>query len=341
MDIPIWLWVLVFGLIGLFLAIDLFTGGGNKELTKRQAWTRSIIWISVGAAFGLVILAQFGPEFAQQYWSGFVTEKALSIDNVFVWVTIFTTFAIPRIYQQRILFLGIIGALVLRAIFIVIGASLIKNFAVILYVFAAFLLFTGVKMLLSRGEEKSPLDSKFWGFLNSRFRATNFYFGNRFLVRLDGKLFMTPLLAVLALVEFTDVLFAVDSIPAVFAVTSEPFLVFTANAFALLGLRALYFVLADLMHRFAYLKVGLALILVWVGLKMALHDLVKVPTLLSLSVIIAILVTSIVASIIITKGLEVTVHESEREKVKGFEEAGPAEIAKARTWLNRPLTTRK
>lgn len=341
MDIPIWLWVLVFGLIGAFLAIDLFSGGGNRELTKRQAWTRSIIWISVGAAFGLVILAQFGPEFAQQYWSGFVTEKALSIDNVFVWVTIFTTFAIPRIYQQRILFLGIIGALVLRAIFIVVGASLIKNFAFILYVFAAFLLFTGVKMLISRGEEKSPLDSRFWGFLNSRFRATNYYFGNRFLVRLDGRLFMTPLLAVLALVEFTDVLFAVDSIPAVFAVTSEPFLVFTANAFALLGLRSLYFVLADLMHRFAYLKVGLAMILVWVGAKMALHDLVKIPTLLSLSVIIAILATSIVASIVITKGLEVAPPETERAKVKGFEEAGPGELARATSFWRRPLSQKK
>lgn len=341
MEIPIWLWVLVFGLIGVFLAIDLFSGGGNRELTKRQAWTRSIIWISIGAAFGLVILAQFGPEFAQQYWSGFVTEKALSIDNVFVWVTIFTAFAIPRIYQQRILFLGIIGALVLRAIFIIVGASLIKYFAVILYVFAAFLLFTGVKMLLNRGEEKSPLDSRFWGFLNSRFRTTNYYFGNRFLVRLGGKLFMTPLLAVLALVEFTDVLFAVDSIPAVFAVTSEPFLVFTANAFALLGLRSLYFVLADLMHRFAYLKVGLAMILVWVGLKMALHDLVKVPTLLSLSVILAILITSIVASIVITKGLEVGPHEPEREKARGFEEAGPAELAKATSFWRQPLSQKK
>jgi tellurite resistance protein TerC len=330
MDIPMWLWILVFSLVAVFLAIDLVSS--KEEITRKQAWVRSVIWIAVGVAFGGVIWFTFTPELAQQYWSGFVTEKALSIDNVFVWAIIFTTFAIPKVYQQRILMLGIISALVFRAIAIALGATLIENFAITLYVFAAFLIWTGIKMLAAGDHEKSPLDSKFWKLLNARVPSVNNFYGKRFLVRINGKVFITPLLAVLLLVEFTDVLFAVDSIPAVFAVTDEPFLVFTSNAFALLGLRSLYFVLADLMHRFAYLKTGLALILVWVGVKMALHDLVKVPTLLSLAIIVFILLASIVISIVITKRSTIEAHEPEKPQASFTEASAEQKLLAKNVW---------
>ena len=301
MNVPIWLWAASVGVVLVLLAVDLLTSRGNGEISMRQAWIKSGIWVSLGIAFGFVILGFYNPEYAAEYWSGFLTEKALSIDNVFVWALIFTSFQVPRRFQYRVLFLGVVGAIILRAIFIAVGAQLIHTFAWVLYIFAAFLIYSGIRMLLSSGHEKSPTDSKFLKLFTKLVRTSDEFHEGKFLVKIDGKTYATRLLVVLALVEFTDVLFAVDSIPAVFAVTDEPYIVFTSNVFALLGLRSLYFVLADLVHRFIYLKYGLSAVLIWVGAKMALHDVVKIPTALSLSVIALTITVSIVASIRATR----------------------------------------
>ena len=301
MNVPIWLWAASVGVVLVLLAVDLLTSRGNGEISMRQAWIKSGIWVSLGIAFGFVILGLYTPEYAAEYWSGFLTEKALSIDNVFVWALIFTSFQVPRRFQYRVLFLGVVGAIILRAIFIAVGAQLIHTFAWVLYIFAAFLIYSGIRMLLSSGHEKSPTDSKFLKLFTKLVRTSDEFHEGKFLVKIDGKTYATRLLVVLALVEFTDVLFAVDSIPAVFAVTDEPYIVFTSNVFALLGLRSLYFVLADLVHRFIYLKYGLSAVLIWVGAKMALHDVVKIPTALSLSVIALTITVSIVASIRATR----------------------------------------
>ncbi|MFM6963513.1 MAG: TerC/Alx family metal homeostasis membrane protein, partial [Micrococcales bacterium] len=246
MNVPIWLWGASVATVLVLLAIDLLTSRSNEAPSMKQAWVKSGIWVSIGVSFGFVILALYSPEYAAEYWSGFLTEKALSIDNVFVWALIFTSFNVPRRFQYRVLFLGVLGAIVLRAIFIAVGAQLIHSFAWVLYLFAAFLIYSGIRMLIGSGHDSSPQDSKFLKLFTRVFRTTDDFHDGKFLVKIDGKRFATRLLVVLALVEFTDVLFAVDSIPAVFAVTDEPYIVFTSNVFALLGLRSLYFVLADL-----------------------------------------------------------------------------------------------
>ena len=210
----------------------------------------------------------------------------------------------PREFQHRVLFLGVLGALVFRGIFIALGYGLINSFSWILYVFAAFLIWTGVQMMIKRNEHMDITGSKFLKFVKNHIKSTDKYYGQKFFVRINGVLLATPLFIVLALVEFTDIIFAVDSIPAIFAVTDEPFLVFTANAFAILGLRAMYFLLGDLIHRFVYLKIGLSFILVWVGIKMLLNVALdfKMPTVISLAVIIIVIAISIAASLIKTKG---------------------------------------
>jgi tellurite resistance protein TerC len=276
----------------------------------------------------------FGADRAQEYFSGFVIEKSLAVDNVFVWAMIFAAFSIPREYQHRVLFLGVVGALVFRGIFIALGAALIYQFSWILYIFAAFLLYTGFKMLQTRNEHYDPTKSKFYKWFSGKVRTTDKLYGQKMFVRIGGIVFATPLLIVLVLVEFTDIIFAVDSIPAIFAVTDEPFLVFTANAFAVLGLRAMYFLLSDLIHRFVYLKVGLAVILIWVGVKMMLHDIYKVPTTLSLAVIILVIATAVIASLIKSRGQGR--HEVEVENKRFFESASAEDWAKV-----EPLVKRK
>jgi len=211
----------------------------------------------------------------------------------------------------------------------------LENFAWVLYLFAAFLIYTGIHMLIKRNEHSDPTQGRFYKWFSGRVPTVQKFYGQRLFVRIGGAVLATPLLLVLVLVEFTDIIFAVDSIPAIFAVTSEPFLVFTANAFALLGLRAMYFLLADLMHRFVYLKIGLALVLVWVGIKMGLHDIVKVPSSLSLTVILTILVTAIVASLIVSRNSEV-VHVEPANK-KEFPEATEEEIAELKPVWRRSV----
>jgi tellurite resistance protein TerC len=251
----------------------------------------------------VLVWTGWGAEYGQQYFAGYLIEKSLAVDNVFVWAIIFAHFAVPPQFQHRVLFLGVLGALVFRGIFIAAGAVLIQHFTWVLYVFAAFLLYTGSRMIRQRDEHLNPDQSTVLAAFRRLVPMTDTFHGQRLLVRRQGVVVATPLLAVLVLIETTDVVFAVDSIPAIFAVTDEVFLVFTANAFAILGLRAMYFLLADLIHRFVYLKVGLALVLIWVGIKMLLKiDVFYIPTPVSLAVVVLILAVSVIASLRATRG---------------------------------------
>ncbi|WP_043444898.1 TerC family protein [Arthrobacter sp. L77] len=326
MDVPLWVWFAVIGFILLMLVVDLVAHRHAHVISVREAAAWSGVWVFCGVVFGIIVWRVWGAEFGQQYFAGYLIEKSLAVDNVFVWAIIFTFFAVPREYQHRVLFFGVLGALVFRGIFIASGSVLIQNFSWVLYVFAAFLLFTGYRMLVQRNEHIDPSKSRALKFFRRYVPMTDAFHGQRFLVRKNGVLLATPLLAVLVLVEVTDIVFAVDSIPAIFAVTDEVFLVFTANAFAILGLRAMYFLLADLIHRFVYLKVGLALVLVWVGIKMALKiDVYYIPTPISLAVITTILTVAVVASLIATRGQER--HEPPGPAVAPFRTAGEDEIA--------------
>lgn len=302
MEVPLWAWLAVLAVILVMLVIDLVAHRSAHEIGLREAAGWSVFWVLSGLVFGVIIWSLFGAEFGQQYFAGFVIEKSLAVDNVFVWAIIFASFGVPARYQHRVLFLGVLGALVFRGIFIALGAALLESFAWVLYVFAALLVVTGIQMLRHRNDHGDPAKSRVLRVFRRFVPMTDVFHGQKLVTRVGGALVATPLLAVLVLIEVTDIVFAVDSIPAIFAVTSEPFLVFTANAFAILGLRAMYFLLADLVHRFIYLKVGLAAILIWVGVKMALHDVWKVPTTLSLGVIVGILTVTVVASLVATRG---------------------------------------
>ena len=302
MDVSLWVWAALIAAIVAMLLIDLFMHRDAHEIRLREAATWSVIWVAIGLVVGVVIWWGYGSEFGLQYYAGYVIEKSLAVDNVFVWAIIFASFGVPAQYQHRVLFLGVLGALVFRGIFIAAGAVLLQNFAWVLYVFAALLVFTGIQMLRHRNDHGDPTNSRVLKLFRRFVPMTDAYHGQKLVTRVGGALVATPLLAVLVLIEVTDIVFAVDSIPAIFAVTDEAFLVFTANAFAILGLRAMYFLLADLVHRFVYLKIGLAAILIWVGVKMALHDIWKVPTTLSLAIILGILAVTIVASLIATRG---------------------------------------
>ncbi|MFB9683791.1 TerC family protein [Amycolatopsis plumensis] len=303
MTVPIWAWAAVLGVILLMLAVDLLAHRRAHVVGVREALAWSAVWVALGLAFGAVIWWVWGAEFAGQYFAGYVIEKSLAVDNVFVFAIIFGYFAVPREYQHRVLFYGVLGALVFRAVFIAAGSVLIASFAWILYVFGAFLVLTGIRMALHRDETVDYENNAVLRVFRRLVPATDRFHGKKFFVREAGRRVATPLLTVLVLIEVSDVVFAVDSIPAIFAVTQEPFLVFTSNAFAILGLRAMYFLLADLMHRFVYLKLGLAAVLVWVGVKMLLLDVWKIPTALSLGVVGAILATAVTASLLRTSAV--------------------------------------
>ncbi|MDX2024836.1 TerC family protein [Microcella sp.] len=333
MDVPLWLWIAVLGVILLMLAIDLFAHRKAHVIGVREAAVWSIIWVTLGIAFGGYIWWEYGAELGQQYYAGYLIEKSLAVDNVFVWAIIFAFFGVPREFQHRVLFLGVIGALVFRAIFIALGAVLIDQFSWILYVFAAFLLYTGYVMIRKRNEHMDVANSKILKLFTRFVPMTDAYHGQKFLIRKAGVIVATPLLAVLVLVEVTDIIFAVDSIPAIFGVTSEPFIVFTANAFAILGLRAMYFLLADLMHRFVYLKLGLAFVLIWVGIKMLLLDFYKIQTSVSLGVVALIITISIVTSLRATRGEGR--HAVEVENAPPFRTATEAELAEAQPLFRR------
>jgi tellurite resistance protein TerC len=293
----LWIGFIVFVLALLAIDLGLFHRKAH-EVTFKEAATWSAVWVSLAALFGFGVYHFFGAPRAVEFATGYLIEKALAVDNIFIFVVIFGSFAIPAAYQHRILFWGVIGALLMRAGFIWAGAALLARFHWIFYVFGAFLLFTALKLLTQRSEGYNP-DKNLAARLFHRFvPMTTELHGPRFTVVQNGARRATPLLLVLVLIEVTDVIFALDSIPAIFAVTSDPFIVFTSNIFAILGLRSMYFLLAGMFDRFHRLKTGLALILAFVGLKMLVADLVKIPPLTSLVVVLGILVASVGASLL-------------------------------------------
>jgi tellurite resistance protein TerC len=320
--VPLWAWAAVLAVILAMLAVDLFAHRRAHVVGMREAAVWSGVWVALGLGFGAIVWWTWGAEFAAQYYAGYVIEKSLAVDNVFVFAIIFGYFAVPREYQHRVLFYGVLGALVFRAVFIAAGSVLIASFAWILYVFGAFLVATGVRMAIHRNETIDPERSVVLRAFRRLIPVTDTYHGQKFWIRRAGRWVATPLLTVLVMVEVTDIVFAVDSIPAIFAVTQQPFLVFTSNAFAILGLRAMYFLLADLMHRFVYLKLGLALVLVWVGVKMLLLDLYKIPTWFSLAVVAALLTASVTASWVHTRATSAPAMSGEGRAARRNEEAG-------------------
>lgn len=294
LSVPGWAWVALLAFMFVLLAFDILVVHRKAhEVHIREASIESAVWIALGLAFTGVIAVAFGGAAAGEYVSGYLIEKSLSVDNVFVWALILSYFKIPTKYQHRVLFWGIFGALALRAIFIFAGVALIEKFDWILYVFGAFLVYTAVKLIVEAEEELDPASSRFMKLINRAVPTSPDFDGQKLFTRMNGVRVATPLFAVLVLIEFTDVLFAVDSVPAVLAVSREQFIVFSSNAFAILGLRALYFLLADAHARFTYLKEGLAIILAFVGVKMLIAEWYHIPTWISLLVIAIVLLVSI------------------------------------------------
>lgn len=311
MGTPIWMWCIFLLSVATLVAFDLgILHKKDQEMSVTASLKLSAFYIGAGLLFGLWVWHLKGAPSAMLYYTGFLVEKSLSLDNVFVISLIFTYFAIPRIYQHRVLFWGILGAIVLRGIMIGVGSSVVESYHWTLYLFAAFLIFTGIKMLWPEQEEDTDLsDSKIIRFLKGRMRVTDQLHQERFFVRLPdatGKmvLWATPLFLTLCMVELSDVIFAVDSVPAIFAITTDPFIVYTSNIFAILGLRALYFALAAILARFQYLKYALAVVLVFIGSKVFLADFVfggKVPAPLSLGITFGVLAIGIVYSLYKTR----------------------------------------
>ena len=299
MVFPVWAWVVFGAFVLLMLALDLFVLHRNaKEISFREAAVLSAFWVALALLFGILVWIWAGPTTAGEYYAGYIIEKALSVDNVFVFALLFTYFTVPVQYQYRVLFWGVVGALALRAVFILIGAELLETYDWMVYLFGAFLIYTGIRMARHSNREVRPERNPVLRLLRRILPMTDGYRGQKLLVRERGKLMATPLLAVLIAVETTDVLFAVDSIPAIFAITTNSFVVWTSNAFAILGLRALYFMLAGLMQRFVYLSLGLSVVLVFVGAKFLWSDLFgKVPIWVSLPFIATVVAVSIGASL--------------------------------------------
>jgi tellurite resistance protein TerC len=295
----VWLWVGFNVFVLGMLALDLGVFHRKAHVVSfKEAGVWSSVWIGLALVFNAAVWHFFGPQKGMEFLTGYLIEKSLSVDNIFIIALIFSYFAVPEQYQHRVLFWGILGALVMRAIFIAAGAALIANFHWIIYVFGAFLILTGIKMVLTPDKGLEPDRNPVVRLVRRLVPVTDRYHGQSFFVRQGGALAATPLFLVLVLVETTDLIFAVDSIPAIFAVTTDPFIVYTSNVFAILGLRSLYFLLAGVMGKFEYLKLGLAAILVFVGTKMAMVDLVKIPSAVSLAVVAAILTVAIVASLL-------------------------------------------
>lgn len=303
MDSTIWLWLGFAAFIVVLLAFDLgaFTKKA-KAISGREALIRVGVYFTLAMIFCAGVLRYQGSEAALQFLSAYLIEYSLSIDNIFVIVLIFTHFAVPPQYQHRVLFWGILGALVMRGILILAGTALIHEFHWIIYIFGAFLVFSGIKMLRAVDAEPDMENNRVVKFARSRLRMTEGYESERFFVRQNGLLYATPLFLVLIMIELTDLVFAVDSIPAVFAVTTDPFIVWTSNVFAILGLRALYFGLASIVHRFHYLKYGLSLVLIVVGVKMLLVDIYKIPTAVALLITATLIGGSILISLVKTQG---------------------------------------
>lgn len=306
-----WMWGGFGMFVLLMLAVDMFLLGRNgaQKVTAKEALVWSLVWFILAMLFGAVLWAWLdqtaGREVADarvmEYLTGYLLEKTLAMDNIFVFVMIFNYFAVPVEYQKRVLVYGVLGAIILRAVMILLGALLIAKFHWVLYVFGAFLLITGIKMFIFADHTPDLASNPVLKWLKNHLRITHDFHGDKFWITQQGARWFTPMFLVLVLIELSDVIFAMDSIPAIFAITDDPFIVFTSNIFAILGLRALYFLLADMAARFHLLKFGLALVLMFVGIKMLIVDWFKVPVAISLAVILAVLGTSILLSLIASK----------------------------------------
>ncbi len=313
---PIWMWLGFLAIVGVLLALDLgVLHRKQKEIGVGESLALSAAYLTLGVAFSGLVWWQLGETASLQYLTGFIVEKSLALDNVFVIALIFSFFAVPRMYQHRVLFWGILGVIALRAIMIGVGATLVAEYAWVLYVFAAFLIVTGIKMLALGDKETDLSQSRVLKLIRRRFRVADELHGERFFVQLPdsktGRLarHMTPLFLALVLIEIADVIFAVDSVPAIFAITTDPYIVYTSNIFAILGLRALYFALAAVLHRFAYLKQALAVLLIFIGSKIFVADLLgleKFPAAWSLGATFAILSAGIVYSLWRTRRPDLT-----------------------------------
>ena len=305
------LWVGFILFVVAMLALDLFVLGGKMahRVSAREAGAWTIAWVGLAFTFNALLWWWLddtaGREVANtkalEFLTGYLIEKSLSVDNVFVFVMIFSFFSMPAEYQRRVLLYGVFGAIVLRAVMILLGAVLVMKFHWILYVFGAFLVLTGIKMLIFADKAADLGENPVLRWMRGHMRITDEYHGERFTIVRDGMRWFTPLLLVLALIEVSDLIFAVDSIPAIFAITTDPFIVFTSNIFAILGLRAMFFLLTDLSTRFHLLKYGLALVLVFVGTKMLIVDFYKVPIGLALGIVALILISSVIASLVATR----------------------------------------
>jgi len=309
---PLWIWVSFFGIILFFLAFDLgIFHRGDRTVTIKESLLMSAFYITLGLAYGVFVATQMGLQSAEEYFTGFLLEKSLAVDNIFIISLIFTGLNIPRQYQYRVLFYGILGVILLRGLMIGSGSFLIHRFEWILYVFGAFLIFTGIKLLFSKEKLIEMKENRLLKFFQKHLRVTKTFEGHHFFVKHPHPkqpnkivLWCTPLLIALLMIEFIDIVFAVDSIPAIFAITKDPYIVYTSNIFAVLGLRALYFALADIIYRFHYFKYALALILVFIGSKLFITDLLgwdKFPARISLGITVGLLFFGIVYSLYKTK----------------------------------------
>jgi tellurite resistance protein TerC len=304
------MWAAFVGFVVVMLALDLFVFGGNKahKVSVKEAGIWSLVWVSLALLFngGLwwYLNGTVGSEIADQkaleFFSGYLIEKALSVDNVFVFLLIFTAFQVPQQYQRRVLIYGVLGAIVMRAIMISAGAWVVSEFSWVLYLFGAFLLYTGMRMLVAVDEEPDVANNPVLRFARKHLKVAEGDHGEKFFVSKNGVRYVTPLFLVLILIEVTDLVFAVDSIPAIFAITTDPFIVFTSNMFAILGLRALYFLLVDVADRFHLLKYGLAMVLTFIGVKMLIMPWYHVPIQASLTTVAVLIAGSCIASLFVT-----------------------------------------
>jgi len=295
----LWLYGGFTAIVLLLLALDLGVFHRKAHVVSfREALVWSVVWVGLALAFNGWVWSAFGDQKGLEFLTGYLIEKSLAVDNIFVFLVIFSYFSVPAKYQHRVLFWGILGALIMRGLFIWLGAELLENFHWTIYVFGGFLVLTGIKLALRNDAQMDPGKNPVVRLFRKWVPTTRRYHRDRFWIRRRGMWLATPLLLVLVLVEFTDLVFAVDSIPAIFAITNDPFLVYTSNIFAILGLRSMYFLLAGVMHKFHLLKFGLALVLIFVGVKMCLMSVYKIPTTISLLVVAGIIGGSVAASLI-------------------------------------------
>lgn len=337
----LWMWLGFNLFVLVLLALDLGILHRKSQVVGiREALLLSLGYFVLALLFGAGVFHFLGANAGYEFFTGYLIEKSLSVDNIFVFVLIFSFFGVPAQHQHRVLFWGILGALVMRATLIVVGAAVIQAFHWVIYLFGAFLVFTGIKMLMTINQQPDMEGNRLVRLLRRHLRVTDGYEGNRFFVRRNGLLYLTPLMVVLILVEVTDLVFALDSIPAIFAITTDPFIVYTSNVFAILGLRALYFALVGIIHRFHYLKYGLSLVLVLVGTKMlvnAAFDAKIIPTDVALLGTALLIGGSMLVSVIKTRHLPKEVAAA--EAIHGWVPGSPAATGPDSNQPTRPLGT--